>query len=200
MSRFFIERPIFAAVLSIIIVLAGLVATQDPADRAVPGDRAADGDDHGQLPRRVGRDARARPWPRRSRSSCPASRTCSTSSRARPSNGQVQITATFEVGIDIDKATFNVNNRVQLAHAAAARRGAPQRRHGRQALDQLPAGHRAQLAQQHARHAVPVELRDVERRRRDQAHRRRGRRHHLRRTRLFDAAVARSRTAWRSSA
>jgi multidrug efflux pump len=31
------------------------------------------------------------------------------------SNGQTTITATFEVGTDIDKATFNVNNRVQLA-------------------------------------------------------------------------------------
>ena len=31
------------------------------------------------------------------------------------SNGQVSITATFEVGTDVDKATFNVNNRVQLA-------------------------------------------------------------------------------------
>lgn len=31
------------------------------------------------------------------------------------SNGTVTITATFEVGTDIDKATFNVNNRVQLA-------------------------------------------------------------------------------------
>jgi multidrug efflux pump len=31
------------------------------------------------------------------------------------SNGQTTITATFEVGTDVDKATFNVNNRVQLA-------------------------------------------------------------------------------------
>jgi hydrophobe/amphiphile efflux-1 (HAE1) family protein len=31
------------------------------------------------------------------------------------SNGVTTITATFEVGTDIDKATFNVNNRVQLA-------------------------------------------------------------------------------------
>ena len=31
------------------------------------------------------------------------------------SNGQVTITATFEVGTDVDKAMFNVNNRVQLA-------------------------------------------------------------------------------------
>jgi len=31
------------------------------------------------------------------------------------SNGQTSITATFEVGTDVDKATFNINNRVQLA-------------------------------------------------------------------------------------
>ena len=31
------------------------------------------------------------------------------------SNGTVSITVTFEVGTDVDKAVFNVNNRVQLA-------------------------------------------------------------------------------------
>jgi multidrug efflux pump subunit AcrB len=40
----------------------------------------------------------------------------------------VTITATFEVGTDVDKATVNVNNRVKLADAAPARRGAAQRR------------------------------------------------------------------------
>ena len=35
-SKFFIERPIFASVISIILCLAGVVAMRAPADRAVP--------------------------------------------------------------------------------------------------------------------------------------------------------------------
>ena len=68
-SRYCIERPIFAAVLSIVIVLAGLAAL-----RTLP---------IAQYPE-----------------------------IAPPT---VTISATFDVGTDIDKATFNVNNRVQLA-------------------------------------------------------------------------------------
>ena len=36
-------------------------------------------------------------------------------SSSSSSNGAVTITATFEVGTNVDKATFNINNRVQLA-------------------------------------------------------------------------------------
>ena len=50
-SRFFIDRPIFAAVLSIFIVLAGLAAMRVAADRAVPRDRAAGGHRAGDLSR-----------------------------------------------------------------------------------------------------------------------------------------------------
>ena len=41
-SKFFIERPIFANVIAIITVLIGVVALCGAADRAVPGDHAAD--------------------------------------------------------------------------------------------------------------------------------------------------------------
>ena len=42
-SKFFIDRPIFASVLSIVIILAGGIAAVHAADRAVPRDHAADG-------------------------------------------------------------------------------------------------------------------------------------------------------------
>ena len=42
-SRFFIDRPIFASVLSIVITLAGGLARVHAADRAVSRDHAADG-------------------------------------------------------------------------------------------------------------------------------------------------------------
>ena len=38
-SHFFIDRPVFASVISIVIVLAGLVAMRVAADRAVSRDR-----------------------------------------------------------------------------------------------------------------------------------------------------------------
>ena len=51
-SHFFIERPIFASVLSIVITLAGAVAVVQPAGRAVPADHAAEHHRHVHLPRR----------------------------------------------------------------------------------------------------------------------------------------------------
>ncbi len=41
-SRFFIDRPIFASVISMIVMLAGAVAALYAADRAVPRNHAAD--------------------------------------------------------------------------------------------------------------------------------------------------------------
>ena len=51
-SKFFIDRPIFASVLSIIITLAGGIAVCHAADRAVSRDHAADGRGLGHLSRR----------------------------------------------------------------------------------------------------------------------------------------------------
>ena len=115
MSKFFIHRPVFAGVIAIVIVLAGLLAAKLLRGRAVPRDRAADGADHHLLPGRERRDARRAPSPRRSRSSSRASRSCSYFSSTSSSNGNLQITATFEPGTNVDAAVFKVNNRVQLA-------------------------------------------------------------------------------------
>ena len=60
LSRFFIERPIFAMVIAIVIMLAGRAGHPHPADRAVSDDRAARGGDQRQLSGRLGRDG-ARP-------------------------------------------------------------------------------------------------------------------------------------------
>ncbi len=48
LSKFFIDRPIFAGVLSVLIFLAGLIALFGAADLRISGSRAA-----------VGRGARA---------------------------------------------------------------------------------------------------------------------------------------------
>ncbi|WP_119153406.1 efflux RND transporter permease subunit [Caldimonas tepidiphila] len=113
-SRFFIERPVFAGVLSIIIVLAGLVAMRilpiaqypEIAPPTVTVTAVYPGASAETLARTVAA-------PIEEQLSGVEGLLYFNSSAA--SNGQVTITATFEVGTDIDKATFNINNRVQLA-------------------------------------------------------------------------------------
>ena len=114
MSRFFIHRPIFASVISIIIVIAGIMAArvlpiaQYPEitpptviiSATYPGASAE------TLTRTV---------------AAPIEEQLSGVegliyfSSTATSNGQVTITATFEVGTDIDMATVYVNNRVKIA-------------------------------------------------------------------------------------
>ena len=114
MSRFFIERPIFASVLAIIIVLAGLVAAKilpiaqypEIAPPTVTITATYPGASAETLAKTV-----AAPIEEQLSGVENLLYFNSTSS----SNGQTTITATFEVGTDVDKATFNVNNRVQLA-------------------------------------------------------------------------------------
>ena len=57
-GHFFVDRPIFASVISIVLVIVGLVALRRPADRAVSGDRAADHRGDGAVSRRQRRDDR----------------------------------------------------------------------------------------------------------------------------------------------
>ncbi len=114
MSRFFIERPIFATVMAIIIVLAGLVAAKilpiaqypEIAPPTVTITATYPGASAETLAKTVAA-------PIEEQLSGVENMLYFNSTSA--SNGQTTITATFEVGTDIDKATFNVNNRVQLA-------------------------------------------------------------------------------------
>jgi HAE1 family hydrophobic/amphiphilic exporter-1/multidrug efflux pump len=114
MSRFFIDRPIFAAVLSIVIVLAGLVASQvlpvaqypEIAPPTVTISTSYPGASAETLAKTVAA-------PIEEQLSGVEGLLYFNSSSS--SNGAVAITATFEVGTDTDQATFNINNRVQLA-------------------------------------------------------------------------------------
>ena len=114
LSRFFIERPVFATVLSIVIVLAGLVSAMilpvaqypEIAPPTVTITATYPGASAETLARTVAA-------PIEEQLSGIEGMLYFNSSSA--SNGTVTITATFEVGTDTDKATFNVNNRVQLA-------------------------------------------------------------------------------------
>jgi multidrug efflux pump subunit AcrB len=114
MSSFFIERPIFASVLAIIIVLAGLASAMvlpvaqypEIAPPTVTITATYPGASAETLSKTVAA-------PIEEQLSGVEDMLYFNSSSS--SNGQTTITATFEVGTDVDKATFNVNNRVQLA-------------------------------------------------------------------------------------
>ena len=115
-SRFFIDRPIFAAVLSIFIVIAGLASL-----RGLP---------IAHTPRSRRRSCRCRPiYP--GASALVLEQTVAAPienaingvenmlymSSTSAGNGVVQIQVTFEIGTDVNQAALNVNNRVKQAEA-----------------------------------------------------------------------------------
>src|SRR5437868_6110289 len=115
-SRFFIDRPIFAAVLSIFIVLAGLAAMRNlpiaqypeiappvvTVQAIYPGASAE-----------VIEQTVAAPI----ENAITGIEKMIYMSSTSGSNGIVQIQVTFDIGTDADQATVNVNNRVKQAEA-----------------------------------------------------------------------------------
>ncbi|HWQ37890.1 MAG TPA: efflux RND transporter permease subunit [Burkholderiales bacterium] len=115
-SRFFIDRPIFAAVLSIFMVLAGLAAIRvlpiaqypEIAPPVVTVRAIYPGASAEVLEQTV-----AAPLENQINGVEDMLYMSSNSG----SNGMVEINVTFEIGTDIDQATVNVNNRVKQAEA-----------------------------------------------------------------------------------
>lgn len=114
MTRFFITRPIFASVLSIIIVLAGLAsAMQLPIaqyPQIAPPTVLVTATFPGASAETMAKTVAA---PIEEQLSGIENLLYFSSSA--DSSGTLTITATFEVGTDIDQATFNVSNRVNIA-------------------------------------------------------------------------------------
>ena len=114
MSKFFITRPIFAAVISIVIVLAGIAAVfklsiaQYPqiAPPTVIITASYPGASAETLSKTVA-------GPIEEQLSGVEGLLYFNSST--DSSGTLNITATFEIGTNIDQATFNVSNRVNIA-------------------------------------------------------------------------------------
>src|SRR5437667_4428249 len=114
MSKFFIERPIFAGVISILFVLAGLIAAKvlpiaqypeiSPPTVTItafyPGASAE------TLAKTVAAPIEEQ---------LSGVENLIYFNSVAAADGSVTITATFEVGTDVDKAVFQLNNRVQLA-------------------------------------------------------------------------------------
>ncbi len=113
-SRFFIDRPVLAGVIAIIIVIAGLVASftlplaQYP--EIAPPTVVINASYPGASAETISQTVAA---PIEEKLSGVEHLLYFSSSAS--STGEMAITATFEVGTDIDTAVFNVNNRVQLA-------------------------------------------------------------------------------------
>ena len=114
MSRFFIFRPVFAGVIAILIIIAGVVASRvlpvaqypEIAPPTVIITTTYPGASAETLARTV-----AAPIEEQLSGVERLSFFSSTSS----STGAITITATFEPGTNVDQSVFNVNNRVQLA-------------------------------------------------------------------------------------
>src|SRR5262245_8124926 len=111
-SRFFIDRPIFAAVISIILVLAGLAAM-----RALPIAQYPELAPPVVTVQSVYPGASAEV--REQSVSAPLENAINGvpgmiyMSSNSASNGVVQIQVTFDIGVNVDEAAINVNNRVK---------------------------------------------------------------------------------------
>ena len=114
MSKFFITRPIFAAVISIIIVLAGIAAAlklsiaQYP--QIAPPTVVITANYPGASAETLSKTVAG---PIEEQLSGVEGLLYFNSTT--DSNGTLNITATFEIGTNIDQATFNVSNRVNIA-------------------------------------------------------------------------------------
>jgi multidrug efflux pump len=114
MSRIFIDRPIFAWVLAIIVMLAGHRRADRAADRAISRHRPDQRQHPGQLSRALGRDGREQRDPD-PRAAAHRARRLLYFSATSSSRGQARITATFDKSVDPDIAQVQVQNKIQAA-------------------------------------------------------------------------------------
>ena len=114
MSRFFINRPIFASVISIIIVIAGLVAAQvlpiAQYPQIAPPTVMITATYPGASAETLAKTVAA---PIEEQLNGVEHLAYFTSSAS--ANGSISITATFDVGTDVDDAAVNVNNLTRSA-------------------------------------------------------------------------------------
>src|SRR5687768_14315295 len=114
MTRFFITRPIFASVLSIIIVLAGLAAATQLPIAQYPQIAPPTVLITATFPA-ASADTLVRTVAAPIEEQLSGVEGLLYFDSSSDSSGTLTITATFELGTDIDQATFNISNRVNIA-------------------------------------------------------------------------------------
>ena len=124
-SRFFIDRPIFAAVLSIVIFLAGAarrsstLPISEYPEVVAADDRRARASIRAPIPRCIAETVAA-PLEQQING---VENMLYMSSQAT-ADGVLTLTVTFKLGTDVDLAQVQVQNRVSAGAAAPARRSA----------------------------------------------------------------------------
>ncbi len=114
MSKFFIERPIFAGVISILFVLAGLIAATVLPIAQYPEISPPTVTITANYPG-ASADTLAKTVAAPIEEQLSGIENLVYFSSSSTSNGALSITATFEVGSDVDKAVIDVNNRIAIA-------------------------------------------------------------------------------------
>lgn len=114
MTKFFITRPIFAGVLSIIIVLAGLAAAVKLPIAQYPQIAPPTVQITANYPG-ASADTLSKTVAAPIEEQLSGIDNLLYFNSSADSSGTLVITATFDVGTDIDQATFNVSNRVNIA-------------------------------------------------------------------------------------
>src|SRR5512141_228035 len=116
MSRFFIARPIFASVIAIIFIIAGLVAARVLPISQYPEISPPTVTITANYPG-ASADTLAKTVAAPIEEQLSGVENLSYFSSSASSNGTLTITATFEIGSDAQKAVIDVNNRIQVALA-----------------------------------------------------------------------------------
>ena len=157
-SRFFIHRPIFASVLSIIITLAGGDRRLGAAGGPVSGHHAADGGGGGFLSganAKVVADTVAAPIEQQVNG---VEGMLYMSSQCT-NDGQYTLTVTFKLGVDLNMAQVLVQNRVALAQPILPDLVHPQGRDGEEEVAQRLDDRQPLLARRQPRQSLSEQLR-----------------------------------------